>query len=310
VIRLKEKIRPKIGIMVGHGEPSVDERGSDQPGLGILQARLEAIGSEVVAVNLGRNDVPGDLAVLLVVGPRDAIEPREAERLQEFLQRGGCALLMLDATNAAEWNPLLRRFNLQLRRETVVDPVANVQDRPWLPRVFVAGSSLHSIVEPLRNESLVLPQAAPMEILKEFPSMQATPILRTGPESWGEVDMNEGRPEKDREHDLAGPITVAAAVSETGGKPGETRPRLVLFSSAMIAENHWVYRGANLDAITNAIAWLRERDDLQGLAPRTHVALTLKSAPMLKTRLILVPTLFAVSVIVGLGLATYLARRN
>jgi hypothetical protein len=78
----------------------------------------------------------------------------------------------------------------------------------------------------------------------------------------------------------------------------------------MIAENHWVYRGANLDAITNAIAWLRERDDLQGLAPRTHVALTLKSAPMLKTRLILVPTLFAVSVIVGLGLATYLARRN
>jgi hypothetical protein len=310
VIRLKEKIRPRIGIMVGHGEPPFAERGADQPGLGILQARLEAIGSEVVAVNLEKAVVPRDLAVLLVVGPRDAIEPREAERLEEYLRRGGRAVLMLDASNAAQWDPLLKRFNLRLRRETVVDPAANVLDRPWLPRVYVAGSSLHSIVEPLRNESLIFPQAAPIEILKANQAMRATPLLRTGPESWGEVDMNDGKPEKDRERDLIGPITVAAAVTETAEPHGEPRPRLVLFSSATIAENHWVYRGANLDAITNAIAWLRERDDLQGLAPRTHVALTLKSEPMLRTRLILIPTLIAVSTIVGLGLATYLARRN
>jgi hypothetical protein len=40
------------------------------------------------------------------------------------------------------------------------------------------------------------------------------------------------------------------------------------------------------------------------------VNLTLKADPNLRAKLVLLPTLLSVSVLVGLGLTTYLARRN
>jgi hypothetical protein len=67
---------------------------------------------------------------------------------------------------------------------------------------------------------------------------------------------------------------------------------------------------ANLDLLMNSIAWLRGRSDLQGIAPKTHVALTLGANDLLRTRLIMVPTIMAVLLIVGLGITTYLARRQ
>ena len=55
---------------------------------------------------------------------------------------------------------------------------------------------------------------------------------------------------------------------------------------------------------------LRGRPELQGIAPQTHVALTLVADPGLRARLVLVPTLLAVCVIVGLGFTIYVARRS
>jgi hypothetical protein len=65
----------------------------------------------------------------------------------------------------------------------------------------------------------------------------------------------------------------------------------------------------NLDLVVNAVAWLRGRPELQGIAPKTHTSVTLAADPGLRARLIVVPTLLATCVIVGLGVATYLARR-
>ena len=66
----------------------------------------------------------------------------------------------------------------------------------------------------------------------------------------------------------------------------------------------------NLDLLMNAIHWLRGQSEMGGIAPKTHVALTLSADPILRTRLILVPTVMAVLLIIGLGLTTYLARKE
>ncbi len=66
----------------------------------------------------------------------------------------------------------------------------------------------------------------------------------------------------------------------------------------------------NLDLLMNAINWLRGQAELGGIAPKSHVALTLAADPVLRTRLILVPTVMAVLLIIGLGLTTYMARRE
>ena len=66
----------------------------------------------------------------------------------------------------------------------------------------------------------------------------------------------------------------------------------------------------NLDLLMNAINWLRGQAELGGIAPKSHVALTLAADPVLRTRLVLVPTVMAVLLIIGLGLTTYMVRRE
>ena len=51
----------------------------------------------------------------------------------------------------------------------------------------------------------------------------------------------------------------------------------------------------NLDLLMNAINWLRGQAELGGIAPKSHVALTLAADPVLRTRLVLVPTVMAVA---------------
>ena len=67
---------------------------------------------------------------------------------------------------------------------------------------------------------------------------------------------------------------------------------------------------SNLDLLMNTVNWLRGRAELEGIAPKIHDALTLTADPVVRARLILVPTVMAVLLIITLGVTTYLARRD
>ena len=105
----------------------------------------------------------------------------------------------------------------------------------------------------------------------------------------------------------------AAATAASAGATAESRPgpRLVLFSSRSLADN--VVQGiepTNLDLVMNAASWLRGRPDAVGITANTHVALTLTADPLLRSRLVLVPTVMAVLGIIAVGTIVYVARRE
>jgi hypothetical protein len=148
------------------------------------------------------------------------------------------------------------------------------------------------------------------------------PILKSGPRSWAETDLKDPRPRLDRDADQPGPIVVGVAVSQresdaaakpagSGDSSAPGKPRLVLFSSRTLAEN--IVQGiepTNLDLVMNAVSWLRERPAAVGVAPKTHVALTLAADPVLRWRLVMVPTVAALLAIIGLGALVYVVRRD
>jgi hypothetical protein len=106
---------------------------------------------------------------------------------------------------------------------------------------------------------------------------------------------------------------VGAAVTDRpapgGNEPGA--PRLVVFSSRYLADNAFVQADpANLDLVMNAVGWLRGKPELLGIDPNRHVSLALSPDPVLRARLVLVPTVMAVLLIITLGVTTYLARRD
>ncbi len=149
-----------------------------------------------------------------------------------------------------------------------------------------------------------------------IPPSPRRPILRTGAQAWGETDPEAVRVEFDPKRDIVGPINVGVVVADAktpNGPPDEEKPRLVVFSSADLADNRYArYVGyeTNLDLAVNAANWLRGRLDLPAIAPRTRTIARLNPDPNVQIKLVLLPTLLAVSILLGLATAVFLARRS
>lgn len=311
VIRLIEGKKPRVVFTTGHGEPSPDDTG--RVGLALLRGRLLSTGSEVSSVNLLTDDLPADTAAVLIVGPKAPFKPEEIARLKAAADRKVPLLVLTnDAQGAglAEW---LTAFDLVLGRGIVLETQFRLPAEPSVAVVPVREPD-HPIVDPLRNYMLAFPRPVPVKfanLLKPGstpPPVVAAVLLRSSRDSWVETSPQARRDPSDE----SGPVPIAVAVSDRP-PPGERRPgppRLVLFATAELVDNRFVQGSpSNLDLVMNALSWLRGRPSLQGISPKTHVALTLSPDPVLKARLVAVPTVMAVLLILTLGLTTYLARR-
>ncbi|MCA1684842.1 MAG: Gldg family protein [Planctomycetia bacterium] len=319
LIRLRESKRPKVVFTTGHGEPSLDSMGNDRtgPGMGVWKSRLTGTGSDVVPVNLQTEEIPDDAALVVVGGPKTPFRPDEAARLKAYAARKLPLLLLVGDTESTGLEDLLMGFNVAVGKGFIVEPRLNDRSRPDALAVQVVNPR-HPILDPLAGFALFFFRASPLKILsgnQALPSgaeFVTTPLLRTSPQSWAEPDLKTSKPAKDPD-DEAGPMVVAVAVNERP-KQGENQPgaaRLVVFSSRNVGDNRSVQVDPeNLDLVMNAVNWLRGRPDLEGIAPKTHVSLTLTADPLVRTRLILVPTVMSVLLILTLGAATYLSRRD
>ncbi len=323
LIRLREGKKPRIVFTTGHGEPSIDEMEWNTNGLGRLRSRLEAVGAEVSEVNLLRDDLTPETAVVFVVAPQTPFEPREADRLKTYEATGGRLVLLLDARKTTGLEEWLKAFNVEVGTDPIVDPVYAMRGRPDLFYAPITADDIHPITDPLRNQMVAMPSATPLSVIGSGalnpaeppkvapnPQAQATVLFRSSPQSWAESEPKAAKLAFDPKQDRPGPLAVAIAVAGPArdGQPGT--PRLVVFSSPYMADNDFVGRvPTNLDLLANVVSWLRDRPDLQGIAPKRHVALSLTVDPEMRARLVLLPTVMAFATIIGLGIATYLARR-
>jgi hypothetical protein len=332
LLRLREGKKSKVAFTTGHDEPSSTDLSPTGQGIGIWRARLSSVGCEVIDLNLLKDSIPDDLALLIVPGPKNAFKPEEVAKVKAYSDRGGPVLALMGNLESTGLDDYLRSFNLELGRGLVIDPRLNYRN---LQLVFalLKGNQSHPITAALQaDRAILVPNGAPIYVLGLGPSAPGKPasspvnanlvptiILRTGSQSWAETDLSNPRPQLNQGVDLPGPVTVGVAVEErkaSGGSAGATaenspRPRLVLFSSRSLGDN--VVQGiepTNLDLLMNAASWLRGRPDALGIAANTHVALTLRADPLLRNRLVLVPTVLATLGIIGVGVLVYISRRE
>jgi hypothetical protein len=255
------------------------------------------------------------------------LSAEEVARLKAYTDRGGPVLALVGDREATGLDDFLRSFNLEIGRGLIVDLQLNWNRNPSFVYTFLKGAPSHPVTDALDpNRAVLIPNGAPIHILgQSTPGQPAaapvnanllpTAILRTAPQSWAETDPLNPPVKFDKGTDQPGPLTVGVAVQEraprTAPSPPSPRPRLVLFSSRFLASNFALgIEPTNLDLVMNAASWLRGRPDVIGIAPKTHVALTLTADPLLRSRLILVPTVMAVMGIIALGIIVYVARRE
>ncbi len=325
LIRLREGKRSRIAFSSGHRETSPGEIDPSRPGIGLWRARLSATGIDAVEVNLALEEVPSDVSFLVICAPKEPFQPGEVDRVRQLIARGGQLLVLVGNAEPSGLEDLLQNYNLELGRGQIVEPRYNHMRRAFLIRTPIAAGGVHPIVEPFVGRAVLLQEAAPIVILGPLqksggksekkppnPGVLAVPILKTTSESWAETDPKTRPVTRDSAKDLPGPFPVGVAVSARPAIASEKpTPRMVVFSSPNLADNAIVQiEPANLDLLMNAVYWLKGRPELLGIDSKTHESLMIAADPGLQFRLVRVPTFMAVIVIIGLGVTTYIARRD
>jgi hypothetical protein len=317
LMRLREAKKPIIVFTTGHKEPSIDDMETTHPAIGLLRARLNSTGAEVVAVNLLTQDLPEGTSLVVIVGPRDPFQPAETTRLRKYADLKKPLLILLGDGETGSLGELLKGFDVEPGQGVVIEPKTHVPGQVKTTLVPVV-NAMHPVVEPLSNRTLVFPQAVPLKVAGQpgiplrSPDTVTSILVKSTVQSWTKPDAAALRVEQEPK-DEHGPFNLAVAVNDKPA-PGTRQlgaPRLLVLGSRYLADNATVQAmPANLDLMMNAVGWLRGRPDTLGIGTSTHTALTLTADPGLRARLILVPTVMAVLLIITLGVATYLARRD
>ncbi len=311
--RLREGKGPRIAFITGHGEPSIHDIDPNKPGLGVLRERLEGFGAKAVVRNLVSDPLPPDIELAILAGPVKPFQPEELERLRSYVEGGGRLLILLgwnrdpkEKTGLEDW---LAKYDVEVGPGLVLDRKYNFGGDPGSILGLNLGNLRHPIVESLAHQAVVLPGATPVRPAPQPRNARvvATEVLRSSPASLVTTDPSSREAIRDR-----GPVGVVVAVAERAGQGTgalKGNPKLVVVGSRYVAQNPLA--PANTDFLLNAINWLRGRDDQRGAIPaKRHVALALAADPNLRGKLVAVPTLLAFAVILALGTATYLSRRD
>ncbi len=210
--QLTSSTTAKVYLLQGHGERQLS------PGKGAISQAVQGLGDKnftTSPLNLGETSkVPQDAAVVIVAGPKRGLFEGEVKALQDYLNRGGNLLLMIDPNTDPKVDSLLQEWGVRLDNRLAVDVSGgSVGLGPATPLVTEYGQ--HPITQDFDNGNSFYPIVRPLEITS-VPGVQATPLLRTKPypNSWAESDLQSEKLEFNEGKDLKGPLTLGVALTK------------------------------------------------------------------------------------------------
>jgi hypothetical protein len=328
---------PKVLFTSGHGERKFDAARS-QEGFSEVAESLKADNCTVEDwASLGAAAVPEGADLVVVAGPRSPFTEPERDVLKKYLDGGGRALLFLDVEfspgsggTLSDFGlaPLLSSMGLTLDSDVVVDP-KNALPMMGAETVFAKSYRAHPVTRLLTGMPVVFPLARSVSVSKApAPGWKATPLVETSADGWGETNLKDleksSQPKKD-DKDIAGPVSLAAAVeqdeapgapallAEGGAKPAEApkkRGRIVVFGDADWASNAGIANAANRLLLSSAANWALERESLVAIPPKTadQVAVTLTRRDI--GQIAFVVMLLLPLAAVAMGIAIWARRRK
>ncbi len=209
-----------VYFLQGHGE-QVMTSGEG----GISQAIQSLDDRNYIALPLNlveKSQVPEDADVVVVASPKRELFDNEVKALQDYLNGGGNALLMIDPNTETNLNSLLQEWGINLDNRLAVDVSGTgVGLGPAVPLVTNYGQ--HPITKEFGDGISFYRLARPLEI-NPVAGIEAISLLQTKPypQSWAESDQKSEKLDFDPETDNPGPLTLGVALTKT--IPATTNP--------------------------------------------------------------------------------------
>ncbi|QSV65767.1 MAG: ABC transporter [Aphanizomenon flos-aquae DEX188] len=201
----------KIYFLQGHGEhPLSASKGA------ISQAIQGLIDKNFITSGLNlaeQPQVPDDAAVIVVAGPQKELLTGEVTALQNYLNRGGNLLLMIDPNTNPKIDTILKDWGVRLDNRLAIDTSgANLQLGP--AAILVTEYGQHPITKDFGKNISVYPLTRPLEI-DSVSGIESMVLLKTKPYpgSWAESDQKSEKLEFNEGKDLKGPLTLGVALT-------------------------------------------------------------------------------------------------
>ena len=283
LVKVIQGTQHKVYFVQGHGEKSPD--GSDRDGYSVI---AQSLGSDNFATDklvLAQRDIPEDTTVLIIAGPTVDFLTPEVDRLNNYMNRGGKVLLMLDppakagSSDVTQLVNFAKEWGIDVGTNVVVDASGIGQVLGTGPEVPVAAKyNTHPVTD---RFNLLTAYAFARSVASNSAGANnrfAQNLVETSEQSWAETDMkglmSSAPITRDTDKgDLAGPVSLAAAVSGSAStappapdaKDADTKKpesRLVVFGDSDFASNRWLGISGNRDLFLNAVNWLAQQENL------------------------------------------------
>jgi ABC-type uncharacterized transport system involved in gliding motility auxiliary subunit len=212
--RLQQMINPKtakVYFLQGHSEhPLSGSKGAISKAIqGLIDKNFT-----ISTLNLAeRPQVPNDADVVIVAGPQKELLTGEVTTLQNYLNRGGNLLLMIDPNTNPKIDTLLKEWGVRLDNRLVIDNSGeSLQLGP--ATILVTEYGQHPITQDFANNISVYPLTRPLEI-DPVSGVESMVLLKTKPypNSWAESDQKSEKLEFNEDKDLKGPLTLGVALT-------------------------------------------------------------------------------------------------
>lgn len=262
LVRLARDKDRLVMYLDGHGERKLD--GPANHDLGDFGAQLAKRGFKSAPLNLVlAQEVPHNISVLVIAGPRVDLLPTEVAKLKQYVQRGGNLLWLVDTEPLHGLQPLTEQLSIALTAGTVID----LQAKEMNADATVAVGAAYGQHPLLQNFNLItlFPYAREVVPLDSDSGWKATPLIQVAARGWLETGALDKPVAFDQGEDKPGPINIAVALQRT---MDDRTQRVVVIGNGNFLANQFLGNGGNLDLGLNAINWLAGDDDFITIQPR------------------------------------------
>lgn len=311
LLKLERGQPRKIGWVTGHGE--LDTEGFDQRGASEAKRLIQQENYTIQPLTLlSVTEIPKDVSVVVLAGPRQPLLPQEVDVLQKYLDGGGKLLVMVDPRSPGNPTDLLAKWGVDVGNGIVLDFALNVQSDPLTPAVvkYEPNPVMKNVASDATGRYITIFPGATMVRAKDTKdqSVQVQTIAQSSPDnSWLETDERiDLRTVKfDAGKDVKGPVPMA--VSATKGTT-----RIVAIGNSGFASNNLlsvIQVPGNRDLLLNSLNWLSEDEQLLGVRAKVNKDRTLILTGTQQNAMLYSSTLFLPLGVLAIGAYVWWTRR-
>lgn len=291
-------------FLTGHGERS--PQGQANFDLSTWAAQLNKRGFNTRPLTLAENaTIPENTTALVIAGPRSRLLEGEVKAIDQYLDRGGNLLWLMDPGSLHGLEPLAERLGIEQQPGVIVDPASQLLAGD--PTALVATQyGAHPTVRDF-TEITVFPGAAGLG-LEPPESWNSQVLLDTRPSAWSETGTLSGEVAFDKGEDIGGPLNFGAAL--TRGLENGAEQRVVVIGDGDFLSNSVVANGGNLELGMSIANWLSQDEAYVNIPVRSARDRGLELSPTAQTAIGAVFLVILPLGLLGGGVAVWWRRRR